>query len=60
MKEPAYGYRVAADGIHIEEHAGEQMVITAIHECRSAGMSIREIEVKLAEHGFVSTGAARC
>lgn len=47
-----YGYRLAADGIHIEEHAGEQMVVTAIHEFRAAGLSLRKIGAKLLDYGF--------
>ena len=58
MKKPEYGYQVAADGVNLEEHAGEQKVIHAIHEYRAAGLSLREIDIKLADHGFVSTGAA--
>jgi len=51
MKKPEYGYQVAADGVNLEEHAGEQ-------KYRAAGLSLREIDIKLADHGFVSTGAA--
>lgn len=47
-----YGYRVAACGIRLEEHAGEQKVIAAIHEYRAAGLSLRKIGAKLLERGF--------
>jgi len=47
-----YGYRVAADGVSLEEHAGEQKVIAAIHEYRAAGLSLRKISAKLLDHGF--------
>ncbi len=47
-----YGYRIAADGIRLEKHEGEQMVIQAIHEYRAAGLSLRKISAKLIEHGF--------
>ena len=47
-----YGYRVSADGVHLEEHATEQMVIATIREYRAAGLSLRKISVKLIEHGF--------
>lgn len=52
--EAPYGYRVSADGVNLEEHAGEQKVIQAIHEYRAAGLSVRAIAAKLAEHGFQS------
>ncbi len=52
--QPPYGYRVAADGVHVEEHAGEQMVVAAVREYRAAGLSVRAIASKLAEHGFQS------
>ena len=48
----AYGYRVAADGVNLEEHAGEQKVVAAIHEYRAAGLSLRKIGAKLLAHGF--------
>jgi DNA invertase Pin-like site-specific DNA recombinase len=47
-----YGYRVAADGVRLEGHDGEQMVIAAIREYRAAGLSLRKIGAKLLDHGF--------
>ena len=47
-----YGYQLAADGIHIKEHAGEQKVVAAIREYRAAGLSLRKIGAKLLAHGF--------
>jgi hypothetical protein len=57
---PPYGYKYQADGVRLEEHTGEQKVIAAINEYRAEGLSSLEIEVKLAEHGFQSTGAIKC
>lgn len=47
-----YGYRVSADGVNLEEHAGEQAVIAAIREYRAAGLSLRKIGAKLLAYGF--------
>jgi hypothetical protein len=52
IDETPYGYRVAADGIQLEEHDGEQKVIQAVNEYRAAGLSDAEIKLKLAAHGF--------
>lgn len=52
--EPPYGYRVADCGVRLEEHAGEQKVIGAVRKYRAAGLSVRAIAAKLAEHGFRS------
>ena len=57
--QPPYGYRVAADGVHVEEHAGEQKVIAAIREYRAAGLSIAKVGAKLLAHGFAPRKGAK-
>ena len=49
-----YGQRLAADGVHLEPHPGEQRVIAAVRELRAAGMSLRAIAAELADGGMVS------
>jgi DNA invertase Pin-like site-specific DNA recombinase len=38
-----FGYALAADGVRLVEHPGEQAVIREIREMRAAGMSLRAI-----------------
>lgn len=45
-----YGYRVAADGVRLERHEGEQRIIEIIGELRGAGMSLRGIVDELNRH----------
>ena len=49
-----FGFILAADGVHIEIDAAEQVVIATVLELRAAGMSIRGIVAALASRGFVS------
>jgi DNA invertase Pin-like site-specific DNA recombinase len=52
--EVTYGFRLAADGVHLELDAAEQGVLAAVHELRAAGMSQRAIVAELAARGLVS------
>lgn len=52
--EPPYGYRVAADGVHLDEHEGEQAVIRHARELRGAGLSLRAVAAELERAGFLS------
>jgi DNA invertase Pin-like site-specific DNA recombinase len=53
-----YGYRLAADGLHLEADAAEQAVLLRVRELAAAGLSQREIVEDLAAHGVVGrTGA---
>jgi DNA invertase Pin-like site-specific DNA recombinase len=53
-----YGYRLASDGVHIEEDAREQGVITTVKSLAKAGISQRKIVAQLSESGVVGrTGA---
>ena len=51
--EVAYGYQLAADGVHVEPNAAEQSTITAIRDLRSSGRSVRGIAAELASRGVV-------
>lgn len=48
-----YGYRLAADGLHLEADAAEQAVLLRVRELAAAGLSQREIVEDLAAHGVV-------
>src|SRR5579859_6775517 len=43
----AFGYRLAADGKHVEPDAGEQTVLEEIRRLRGAGVSLRRIAAAL-------------
>jgi len=49
-----YGYTLAADGVHLVEHEGEQLVIKAICELRAAGLSLRAIVAELEKRALVA------
>lgn len=49
-----YGQRLAADGISLERHDGEQAVIEAVRELRDAGLSLRAVSAELERRGFLS------
>jgi site-specific DNA recombinase len=46
-----FGYRMAADGVHLEADEAEQLVVGAIHELRRVGLSTRAIASTLNERG---------
>jgi DNA invertase Pin-like site-specific DNA recombinase len=52
--EVPYGFRVAADGVHLEEHPGEQQVLALVHELRTMGLSQRAIAATLEAAGMLS------
>lgn len=54
--EAPYGFRVAADGVRLEEDPAEQGVIGVVAELRAAGVSQRAIVRELASRGVVSRG----
>ena len=47
-----YGYRLAADGVHIEPEPAEQAVLNAMRELKDAGLSTRQAAVELNRRGF--------
>lgn len=54
-----YGFRLSLDGVHLEEHPGEQMVMAAARDLRGAGMSLRAIGAELAERGLMTRNGRR-
>jgi hypothetical protein len=48
----AFGYRLCADGTHVEPDPGEQAVLAEIRELRQSGHSMRRIAVALNQRGF--------
>ncbi len=52
--EVPYGFRVAADGVRIEEEPAEQGVLVAVRELRAANLSQRAIARALEARGLVS------
>lgn len=54
--EIAYGFRLAADGTHVEHDPAEQGVIAIVCELRAAGLSQRAIVRELSVRGVVSRG----
>ena len=50
----AYGFRLAADGVHVERDEAEQAVLVVVAELRAAGLSHRRIVAELAARGLVS------
>ena len=47
-----FGYRLCADGKHVEHEPGEQAVIAAINDMRGTGTSLRRIARNLNERGW--------
>jgi DNA invertase Pin-like site-specific DNA recombinase len=53
-----YGYRLAADGVHLELHEAEQDVIDTVRRLSSDGLSQRAVVAELAVRGITGrTGA---
>ena len=51
--EPPYGWQLAADGVHLEPHQGEQKVIHLAGELRSTGLSLRKVGDRLEDKGLL-------
>jgi DNA invertase Pin-like site-specific DNA recombinase len=49
-----FGYRLAADGRHLEEEPIEQSVAARIDEMKRAGSTVRSIAATLNRQGFVT------
>jgi len=47
-----FGQRLAANGVSLEEDAGEQAAIAAVHELRAAGLSHRKVAAEMTHRGF--------
>jgi len=57
--EAPYGWSVAADGVNLEAHDGEQEVIRGALELRAAGLSLRKVGAELEALGFLARGGRR-
>jgi DNA invertase Pin-like site-specific DNA recombinase len=51
--EPPYGWRLAADGIHLDPHRAEQAIIGEALALKAAGLSLRKIGARLAARGLL-------
>lgn len=58
LGECPYGYRLAADGEHLEPDEGEQAIIQRIWSARDRGLSIRAIVSSLNEQNVPARGKA--
>jgi DNA invertase Pin-like site-specific DNA recombinase len=47
-----FGYRLAADGVHIEPEFSEQTILGVVRQLNDAGLSTRQIAVELNRQGF--------
>jgi site-specific DNA recombinase len=47
-----FGFRLAADGVHLEENPQEQEILARIQESRAAGYTLREIAAELNRQGY--------
>jgi hypothetical protein len=47
-----FGYRLAADGVHLEADAREAEIVTLAAELRASGLSLRKIGVELVARGY--------
>jgi len=47
-----FGYRLAADGLHLEPDPGEQAALAAIRKLRSGGRSLRAVAEALNQSGL--------
>ena len=54
-----YGYRLAADGVHLEPVAAEQAVITEARALRAAGLSLRKVATLLDGKGLRARNGRR-
>ncbi len=49
-----FGYRIAADGVHLEADAAEQGILSRIRELKAAGYTTRQIADELNRQGFAT------
>ena len=54
----AYGYRLAADGAHVEESPDEQAAIAAIRELHRRRRTLREIPAELNRRSFLTSNGS--
>lgn len=53
-RRPPWGWRVGADGVHLEVEPGEAAVAIAVLELHAAGRSVRAVAKELAARGVVN------
>jgi len=51
---PPYGWRLAADGVHLEADAAEQATVARVQAYRREGLTLREIGARLEAAGVLS------
>lgn len=49
-----FGYRAAADALHLEADPAEQGILTRIRELKAAGHATRQIAEELNRQGFTT------
>lgn len=49
-----FGFRLAADGLHLEENPQEQAIVSRVQELKAAGYTLREIAAELNRQGFTT------
>lgn len=49
-----YGYQLGPDGLHLEAHAGEQVVLGLVATFAAGGLSLRRISARLAAAGILA------
>ncbi len=54
-----YGWRLGADGVHLEPEHAEQRMVSSVRRARAAGMSLRAIRDHLASEGFTPRSGGR-
>ena len=54
-----YGWRLSADGVHLEVDVAEQRILAVARRHRDRGLSLRAIGARLAAVGIVMRGGGR-
>lgn len=49
-----FGYRAAADGVHIEAEPAEQAILARVRELKQAGFTTRQIAAELNRTGHTT------
>jgi len=57
--EAPYGWRLAADGVHLSPHPEEQAALALAGELRAAGLSLAKVGERLAERGYLPRNGRR-
>ena len=57
--EPCYGWKLAADGVHLEPDPTEQTIVARVQQDRAAGLTLRAIAERLAAAGLAPRRGGR-